>query len=87
METLKKLTQPSVLALASTAVSAVQGLDQKPPTPLSPWGLFKAMGDPDIQQGLGIMMDVLRRVAHQATQPVLPAPPKANGACKQLNGK
>lgn len=87
METLKLVTQPSVLALAASAVSAVQDLDKKPPTPLSAWGMFKAMGDPDIQKGLGLMMDVLRRVAHQATSPVLPAPAKSSAAQKQLNAK
>ena len=86
MQTLKKMTQPSLMSIAGTAFGALEGLDQKAPEPLSAWGMFKAMGDPDVQQGMGIMIDLLRKVARQATSPALPAP-RSNGAPKQLAGK
>lgn len=85
MDTLKKMTQPSMLGVVSTAVGAMQGLDKKAPEPLSAWGMLRAMGDPDVQQGLGIMIDLLRKVSRQATSPAPAAlPTKGNGAPKQL---
>ena len=87
MDTVKKLTQPSMLAIAGAAAGALEGLDKRAPEPLSAWGMFKAMGDPDVQQGMGIMIDLLRKVARQATSPALPPPAKTNGAAKQLSAK
>jgi len=88
LETVKKMTQPAMLGIVSSAVGALDGLEKNPPAPLSPWGMFKAMGDPDVQQGLGIMMDVLRRISKQATSPA-PAlsAAKPNVSTKQLGGK
>jgi uncharacterized protein YjgD (DUF1641 family) len=88
LETAKKATQPAMLGLAGSAVGALEGLDRRPPTPLSPWGLFKAMGDPDVQQGMGMLMEVLRRIARQATSPAPGLPPaKTNGAPPQLGAR
>jgi uncharacterized protein YjgD (DUF1641 family) len=44
--------------------SALRGLDQQP-QPLSPWGLFRALRDPEIQEGMGVAVEVLRRVSRE----------------------
>lgn len=86
MKTVKVATQPSMLAIVGAAASGMSAAAEAPPAPLSGWGMLKAMGDPDVQRGLGLMMEVLKKVARQANTPVL-VPGGGPGQAKQLNGK
>ena len=64
LEAVKAMTQPSVLAAAADAVSVVDNAaDVKP---LGIFGMVKATKNDDVQKGMAIMLEVLRRVGHGA---------------------
>jgi uncharacterized protein YjgD (DUF1641 family) len=77
LQTMKRLTQPAILSLASRTVAAVETLTPETVTPLSMWGAFRAMGEPEVQRGLGMAIELLRRIA-TAPRASLPPPPPSS---------
>ncbi len=63
LDTIKGFTQPRMLDLAQGALAAVA--EEQPPRRVSLWGLLRALRDPETQQGLGLTLELLRRVARQ----------------------
>lgn len=79
LDTLRALTRHDVLAVAAEAAGAVNS----PVAPLGALGLIRASGDAEVQQGLTVLLEVLRHVGRAANavghaqgprQPA-PAPP------------
>jgi len=64
LEAVKAMTQPSVLAVAADAVSVVD--DAADVKPLGIFGMVRATKNDDVQKGMAIMLEVLRRVGHGA---------------------
>jgi len=64
LEAVKAMTQPSVLEVAANAASVVD--DAADVKPLGIFGMVKATKDDDVQKGMAIMLEVLRRVGHGA---------------------
>ncbi len=65
VDTVKHSTQPSVLHLAEHAVEALGSGEA--PEPVGLWGTMRALRDPEVQQGVGIALAVLREVARSQT--------------------
>lgn len=63
LDTVKRMTQPEMLSVANKAIGAIDLQDGGEAKPLGVWGMLRAMRDPDVQEGLGVMVDLLRRVA------------------------
>ncbi len=64
LETVRELTQPEVLQIASEASEVLQKADQM--QPLGILGMVRATRDDDVQQGMAVMMEVMRHVGHAA---------------------
>ncbi|MDP2316950.1 MAG: TusE/DsrC/DsvC family sulfur relay protein [Pseudomonadota bacterium] len=64
LDTVRALTQPEVLALASEAGEVVQNRDRL--EPLGVFGMVRAAGDQDVQRGMATMMELLRHVGRAA---------------------
>lgn len=62
LDTVRSLTQPSVMTVAAGAAGAVE----HPGKPVSLFGAMRATRDDDVQRGLGIVLDVLRRLGRSA---------------------
>jgi tRNA 2-thiouridine synthesizing protein E len=56
----RALTQPSVMALAADAARAIDHADQARPTGFM--GLVRSTRDEDVQRGIGVLLEVLRKV-------------------------
>lgn len=63
IDTIKRSTQPELLAVANNAVSALDAPRRGSPPAVGMWGLLRAMRDPEIQVGVGILFELLRQVA------------------------
>ena len=63
LETVDKLSSPDVLGLVGGSVDVLRGEGDTPPEPVGPWGMLKVMGDPKVQRGLGVMVQLLKQVA------------------------
>jgi len=63
LDTVKNLTQPDLLNLANNAASVIHEQEQHPPPRVSLWGMLRAMGEPEVQQGVGALLEILRGVA------------------------
>jgi uncharacterized protein YjgD (DUF1641 family) len=61
LDAVKGLTRPRVLGLARSVLEAA-GREASPPR-VTLWGLFRALRDPEMQQGLGLTLEMLRGVA------------------------
>jgi len=64
LETIRDLTQPAVLQVAADASAAIQR-----PEDIEPVGVFgavRATRDDDVQRGLGLVIEVLRRIGQGA---------------------
>lgn len=59
LETVRNLTQPEILELADRTAGALRASEAEPATKL---GLFRALRDPEIRRGMGVMMTVLREL-------------------------
>lgn len=59
LETVRNMTQPDVLEVADRAVDAFREAEAKPPQKVR---LFKALRDPEIRRGMGMMLSVLREM-------------------------
>ena len=60
---LQKLTAPEVLDLLERAADLPVHVDIDAARPVGPFGLLGALGDPDVKQGLGIVMELTRGMA------------------------
>jgi TusE/DsrC/DsvC family sulfur relay protein len=62
LETVRTLTQPDVMRVAADAGDAIQHADTAKPMGL--FGMMRATKDDDVQRGMAVMMEVLRRIGH-----------------------
>jgi len=62
--TVRNLTQPEVLDLADRATESLRV--QTSPKPVGTFGLLKAMRDPEVQKGTGVLLDLLRSLGRDA---------------------
>lgn len=62
LETVRTLTQPDVMRVAADAGDAL--LHAETAKPLGLFGMMRATKDDDVQRGMAVMMEVLRRVGH-----------------------
>jgi uncharacterized protein YjgD (DUF1641 family) len=56
--TVRNLTQPEILDLADRATESLKV--GSAPKPVGTFGLLKAMRDPEVQKGTGVLLDLLR---------------------------
>ncbi|MBI5590246.1 MAG: DUF1641 domain-containing protein [Deltaproteobacteria bacterium] len=66
---LKKLTAPAALDLLDRAAELPARVDVTHAQPVGFWGMIGAMGDKEIQQGLGVLMEITKGLATLKTQP------------------
>jgi len=59
----KKLTTPEALDLLARAAEIPAGVDVSRAKPVGAFGLLGAMGDPDVKQGMGVLMELTRGLA------------------------
>lgn len=64
LDTVRALTQPEVLAIASEAGAVLAQADQAEPIGIV--GMVRASRDDDVQKGMAVMMEVLRHVGRGA---------------------
>jgi TusE/DsrC/DsvC family sulfur relay protein len=64
LQAVRAMTQPAVLGVATDATS-VMG-DASDVKPLGMFGMVRATRDDDVQKGMAIMIEVLRRIGHGA---------------------
>lgn len=57
---LKRLTAPSALDLLERAAEVPTRVDLAAARPVGLWGMVGAMGDRDVQQGLGVLMELTK---------------------------
>lgn len=62
LDAVRSLTQPSVMSVAAGAAGAVE----HPGKPVGLFGAMRATRDDDVQRGLGIVLEVLRRLGKSA---------------------
>jgi len=62
--TVRSLTQPEILNLADRATSALQA--KTSPAPVGTLGLLRAMRDPEVKKGTGILLELLRSLGRDA---------------------
>jgi uncharacterized protein YjgD (DUF1641 family) len=65
--TLHKLTRPEALELLERAADVPARVDLSTAKPLGAWGMLGALGDPQVKQGMGVLMALTRGLA--ALQP------------------
>ena len=63
LETVDKLSSPDVLKMVGGSVDVIRGQGDDQPNPLGPWGMVKVMRDPEVQQGLGVMVQLLKQIS------------------------
>ena len=56
--TVRNLTQPEILNLADRATTALT--EKASPTPVGTLGLLRAMRDPEVKKGTGVLLELLR---------------------------
>lgn len=64
LDAVRSMTQPQVLAIAANATQAMQNAEDI--KPLGIFGMVKATQNDDVQKGMALMVEVLRRVGHGA---------------------
>ncbi len=64
LDTARRLTRPEILDLAERASAAL--VAEEPPSPVGPVGLLRAMRDPDVQKGTGVLLELLRSLGRDA---------------------
>lgn len=62
LETVRALTQPDALRIAGDAAAAIEHAEDAKPVGL--FGMMRATKDDDVQRGMAVMLEVLRRVGH-----------------------
>ena len=56
----KKLTTPEALELMDRAVEVPSCVDLSRAKPAGAWGLLWAMGDPEVKEGLGVLLELTK---------------------------
>ena len=56
--TVRNLTQPEILDMADRATTALK--DKAEPAPVGTLGLLRAMRDPEVKRGTGVLLELLR---------------------------
>ena len=74
--TVRNMTQPEVLEVADRAVAALRDAEAKPPEKVK---LLKALRDPEVRKGMGLMLSVLREMGTEQEQ-------ETNGASAVADG-
>lgn len=65
VDTVKRMTQPEMLELVNQTFGALSPEQEAPKIGL--WKMMRAMRDPEVQQGLGVIVEMTRRMArHRA---------------------
>lgn len=75
LDTVRSITQPDVMHLASEAMDAVHHAEDL--EPVGPLGLLRASRDEDVQRGISVVMEVVRRIGEGTARlqtPHAPAP-------------
>lgn len=62
--TVRNLTQPEVLNLADRATSALQ--EKTSPAPVGAVGVLRAMRDPEVRKGTGVLLELLRSLGRDS---------------------
>jgi uncharacterized protein YjgD (DUF1641 family) len=62
--TVRSLTQPEILDLADRATTALK--ERTDPAPVGTLGLLKAMRDPEVKRGTGILLELLRSLGRDS---------------------
>lgn len=65
---LKKLTAPAALDLLDRAADLPARMDVSRAQPVGFWGVIGAMGDKEIQQGIGVLMELTKGLAMLKTE-------------------
>lgn len=65
LETVRALTQPEVLRVASEASEVLQNAERAEPVGIM--GMVRATSDRDVQRGMAVMLDLMRHVGRAAT--------------------
>lgn len=65
LETIRALTQPKVLAIATDASDALERANEAEPVGL--FGAMRATSDDEVQKGMGVMLEVMRHVGRAAS--------------------
>jgi len=60
---LKKLTAPAALDLIDSAADLPTRVNVSGAQAVGPWGMLRSMGDPQVQQGLGVLLELTRGLA------------------------
>lgn len=68
-DVLRKLTAPAALDLLNGAADLPARMNLTRARPVGVFGLLGAMGDPDIQQGLGVLLELTKGLAGLKKQP------------------
>lgn len=64
LETVRALTRPEVLRVASDAATVLQNAERAEPVGIV--GMVRATGDHEVQRGMAVMLDVMRHVGRAA---------------------
>lgn len=64
VHTVKRMTQPEVLKVANNALSTLEP-EHEPPPRVTFWGLMRAMREPEIQEGIGMLLEMTRQMARR----------------------
>ena len=65
---LKKLTVPAALDLIDSAADLPTRVNVSGAQAVGPWGMLRGMGDPQVQQGLGVLLEFTKGLAALRTQ-------------------
>jgi uncharacterized protein YjgD (DUF1641 family) len=65
---LKKLTAPEALNLLERSADLPSRVNVADAPAIGPWGMLRGMGDPQVQQGLGVLLELTKGLAVLKTQ-------------------
>ncbi|MEA3441443.1 MAG: DUF1641 domain-containing protein [Chloroflexota bacterium] len=65
MHTIRKMTQPEIMAIADNAIDAISGESQDVPDSVSTWALLRELSDPQVRRGLMRMLGMVKVLADQ----------------------
>jgi uncharacterized protein YjgD (DUF1641 family) len=65
INTFKRMTQPELLAQTNAALSALQPPQQAASPRVGVWGLLRNLRDPEIQEGVGLLLEAMRQVSRR----------------------
>jgi uncharacterized protein YjgD (DUF1641 family) len=65
---LKKLTAPEALELLERSADLPSRLNVADAPAIGPWGMLRGMGDPQVRQGLGVLLELTKGLAILRTQ-------------------